>query len=157
MRLTALTVMCLTLLLLTPAPKSARGDDPIDCGWVETIQCPGCDPLYPADSTCGCNENRNSCDCVKQSRGVQTGSIITCNEADFDYRAGHGGYVITRGDETWCKKVKKCVHGGEGGGSLDCSDPNDCPGEGSCGWVVKTTTNQGTYVQTASCSGDPAE
>jgi len=161
MKLVLLSTMCLAILWLVPAPQFASADDPapppVTCGWVVTGTCPGCSASTPPDSTCACGVNQEGCDCVKAGGGIQNGQIVLCNSDNFSYNADWDGYVITEGENKWCKKVKKCRWKDETGGETDCGDllGGQCTNVHACSWRVVVTTEQKTYVQGSSCSGGP--
>lgn len=160
MRVATLGVLCLAIVWLLPTPRSADADPPVDpliCGWVVTGVCPGCSPSTPTDSTCACGINGEACDCVKQTGGVQNGTIITCNTGDFTYNASMNGFVLTQTDEVWCKRVQRCRWDNGPGHELACAQysEGECTSINECEWTLDSHTEHVRWDQgTAKCKKD---
>lgn len=140
------TVIVASFLLLPPAQTHAI---PL-CGYVLLINCPGCTPNYPSDSSCFCGEDTaaETCNCMKQS-GRQTESTIFCWIGNFDYTENEDAPKIVEAGAQNCKTVYKCVK--PAGGGLNCGTLPSCASTGSCSWQIFATTQQMTYAQGGEC------
>jgi len=121
----------------------------IGCGYVVNRSCPGCTASSPADSSCFCGPNIDECDCVKESGGIQSGEIVTCETGAFDWTPAEHGVTISVGPYALCMKIKKCR--APGGGQHNCLtlDQGVCvppPPGGNCSWVEWADWYGITYV-----------
>jgi hypothetical protein len=128
---------------------------PFDCGYIQTIYCPGCTGSVPSDSTCFCGLNGSACDCVKATGGIQSGRIVDCELGPFDYTPDPDAPTLAH-DELGaiCLTVKKCQKAS--GGALGCSTyfEGSCemPPSSQCQWrKFSQATYQGIIVIDGLC------
>ncbi|MBU0638454.1 MAG: hypothetical protein KKB50_06275 [Planctomycetes bacterium] len=146
MKALALSTMCVAIVFL-PSSLLVRGD--VYCGYVRAVLCPGCAASVPADSTCYCGVTGEGCHCVKQSGGVQNGTIVICYTETFEFNYDPDGPVVVLGPTRPCQEIKKCTKGVKLG-ALNCAvyDEGDCYGPPEpCGWYVWIANLAQTYQQ----------
>jgi len=155
MRYFLMSMGCVAALLLLPAPDLARGGTSVECGYVVQQMCPGCMPATPADGTCFCGDNVDACDCMKQSGGIQNGTVIHCYTDNFGKNSDPDGYVLSVATPNApCKDVKRCRHGEGDGVGYNCGNWQDpgCEVTDECSWKKQSSsTTAPVYTQGARC------